>query len=198
MRELLSIVNLTKAFSQFPSIGEKTAERMAYALLEMDQEQIQFLMSSIIDVKQNIRHCPNCGALIDTPNCPYCNEERDHNTCIVVPYPKDIMIFEKMDNFHGIYHSLNGELSSIKGISINDLRINELEERIKKEHIKELILATNPTVEGETTALYIAKLFGNENINITRLAHGIPIGSNIEYSDKLTLLKAIENRTKIK
>ena len=103
-----------------------------------------------------------------------------------------------MDNFHGIYHSLNGELSSIKGISINDLRINELEKRIKKEHIKELILATNPTVEGETTALYIAKLFENENINITRLAHGIPIGSNIEYNDKLTLLKAIENRTKIK
>lgn len=198
MRELLSIVNLTKAFSQFPSIGEKTAERMAYALLEMDQEQIQFLMSSIIDAKENIRHCPNCGALIDTPNCPYCNEERDHNICIVVPYPKDIMIFEKMDNFHGIYHSLNGELSSIKGISINDLRINELKERIKREHIKELILATNPTVEGETTALYIAKLFENENINITRLAHGIPIGSNIEYSDKLTLLKAIENRTKIK
>lgn len=198
MKELLSIINLTEAFKSFPSIGEKTAERMAYAVLEMDDKKVDFLVNAINEAKEKIHQCDNCGALIDTDECPYCNETRSHDICIVVSYPKDILTFEKMDSFKGIYHVLNGEISSSKGKTIKDLRIDELTFRIKKENIKELIIATNPTLEGETTALYLGKIYEDYPVKVTRLAHGIPMGSNIEYSDNLTLLKAIENRTDLK
>lgn len=198
MKELLSIVNLTEALKAFPNIGEKTAERMAYSLLDFDEEKVNFLLDSIKDARSKIHQCPTCGALIDNDDCPYCNEDRSHDICIVVSYPKDILTFEKMESFKGTYHVLNGEISSIKGISVKDLNIDNLLTRIKKENIKELIIATNPTIEGETTALYLAKLLLNENVKVTRLAHGIPMGSNIEYSDNLTLSKALENRTDLK
>ncbi len=198
MKELLSIINLTESFKSFPSIGEKSAERMAYYLLDMDQEKVNFLIKSIEEARTKVHQCSNCGALIDTSTCPFCESERKHDTCIVVAYPKDILTFEKLDTFKGVYHVLNGEISSIKGKSIKDLRVDELKERIKKEHIKELIIATNPTIEGETTALFLAKVLENEDIKVTRLAHGVPMGGNIEYSDNLTILKALENRTDLK
>lgn len=198
MKELLSIVNLTEAFKSFPSIGEKTAERMAYAILDMDDRKVDFLINSIEEAKEKIHVCPNCGSLIDTSECPYCGKERSHDICIVVSYPKDILTFERTESFKGIYHCLNGEISSSKGKTIKDLNIDQLTYRIKKENIKELIIATNPTIEGETTALYIAKIYEDYPIKVSRLAHGIPMGANIEYSDNLTLLKALENRTDIK
>ena len=198
MKELLSIVNLTEAFKSLPSIGEKTAERMAYSILDMDDRKVDFLVNAIKEVKEKIHTCENCGALIDTSTCPYCSKERSHDICIVVSYPKDILTFEKMNSYKGIYHVLNGEISSSKGKTIKDLTIDQLTYRIKKENIKELIIATNPTLEGETTALYIGKIYEDYPIKVSRLAHGIPMGSNIEYSDNLTLLKAIENRTDLK
>ena len=198
MKELLSIVNLTEAFKSLPSIGEKTAERMAYSILDMDDRKVDFLVNAIKEAKEKIHTCENCGALIDTSTCPYCSKERSHDICIVVSYPKDILTFEKMNSYEGIYHVLNGEISSSKGKTIKDLTIDQLTYRIKKENIKELIIATNPTLEGETTALYIGKIYEDYPIKVSRLAHGIPMGSNIEYSDNLTLLKAIENRTDLK
>lgn len=198
MKELLSIVNLTEALKCFPSVGEKSAERMAYSLLDLDEDKVNFLLSSIKEARNKIHQCPNCGCLIDTDECEYCNDSRSHDICIVVSYPKDVFTFEKMESFKGIYHVLNGEISSIKGITIQDLNIDGLISRINKENIKELIIATNPTVEGETTALYLAKILEDKDIKVTRLAHGIPMGSSIEYSDNLTLTKAIENRTDLK
>jgi len=197
MKELLSIVNLTKALSLLPSVGQKSAERMAYAIIEMDEEKINFLVDSIINIKKKIHHCPNCFSLIDSEFCPYCLKRKDPSICLVCSYPKDVIMFENMDFFNGTYHVLNGEINSLKGITINDLTIDKLIYRIKKENIKEIILATNPTLEGETTALYIAKILENYPVKVSRLAHGIPMGLNLEYSDKLTLTKALENRTDI-
>lgn len=198
MKELLSIVNLTEALKCFPSVGDKSAERMAYSLLDLDEDKVNFLLSSIKEARNKIHQCPNCGCLIDTEECEYCNENKSHDICIVVSYPKDVFTFERMESFKGVYHVLNGEISSIKGITIQDLNIDGLLKRIKNENIKELIIATNPTIEGETTALYLAKILENSDIKVTRLAHGIPMGSSIEYSDNLTLTKAIENRTNLK
>lgn len=195
MNELHSITKLKEALGQFPSIGEKTAERMAYALLDMDDSKIDFILNSIKEVNELVHFCPNCGILVDTNECPICeNLNRDHSICLVVSYPKDIIPFEKTNVFKGTYHVLNGEISSIKGIGINDLNIKKLEERIIKERIKEVIIATNPTLEGETTSLYIAKLLEKHDIKVTRLARGIPMGSSLEYSDELTLIKALEGR----
>ena len=195
MNELHSITKLKEALAQFPSIGEKTAERMAYALLDMDEEKINFILDSIKEADELVHICPTCGILIDTKECPVCeNLDRDHSICLVVSYPKDIIPFEKTNAFKGTYHVLNGEISSIKGIGIYDLNIKKLEERIKKENIKEVIIATNPTLEGETTSLYIAKLLEKYEIKVTRLARGIPMGGSLEYSDELTLIKALEGR----
>lgn len=198
MKELLSIVNLTKALSFLPSVGNKSAERMSYSIIEMDEEKVNFLINSILEVRKKIHHCPNCYSLIDTDSCPYCQNRKDGSTCLVCSFPKDIILFENMDFFKGTYHCLNGEINALKGVTVNDLTISKLLERIRKENIQEIILATNPTVEGETTALYLSKILEKFPVNVTRLAHGIPMGLNIEYSDKLTLSNAYNNRTKIK
>ncbi len=198
MNELKSISKLKEALSSFPSIGEKTAERMAYSLLDMDDDKVNFIIESIKEAKEKVHFCNKCGILIDTEKCPICEDSsRDHSICLVVSYPKDVIPFEKTNSFKGTYHSLNGEISSIKGIGIKDLNILNLEKRIKEENIKELILATNPTLEGETTALYLSKFLEKYNIKITKLARGIPIGGSLEYSDELTLIKALEGRGEI-
>lgn len=200
MKELPCLTNLIDALSSFPSIGRKTAERMAFSILSMDEEKVESILKAIKDAKEKIHQCENCGALIDTTLCPYCNDSRrNHDTCIVLSYPKDVFIFDKVDEYHGQYHVLNGEISSSKGVGIDDLRINELQNRVENEGIKELILATNSTIEGEITAMYISKIFeDNKDLKVTRLARGLPMGGNIEYSDSLTLIKALENRTDIK
>lgn len=199
MNELHSIKELKEALLSFPSIGEKTAERMAYSLLNMDEKKVDFIIKSIKEAHEKVHACPTCGILIDSNECPNCeNSNRDHSSCIVVSYPKDILPFEKTNVFKGTYHSLNGEISSIKGVGIEDLNILNLEERIKKENIKEIIIATNPTLEGETTALFLVKRLEKFQIKITRLARGIPVGGSLEYSDELTIIKALEGRGEIK
>ena len=159
MKELKSITDLTYALSKFPSIGNKTAERMSYALLDMKKEDIDDLIKAIEDVTSKIHNCPICGILTEDEICPICaSKTRDHSICIVVSYPKDVLSFEEINNFNGIYHCLMGELSSYHGVNPDDLKINELIERIKKEGIKEIVIATNPSIEGETTALYLSEV----------------------------------------
>ncbi len=199
MKELNSINKLTTSFKNFPSIGGKTAERMAFNILNMPDSQVEDLLKNIKEVKEKIHQCPNCGILTEDNVCEICTSTtRDHSTCIVLSNYKDVYNFEKMGTFKGIYHVLNGDISSLKGIKPDDLRIKELVERIDKENIKEIILATNPTIEGETTALYLARILQNKDIKITRLAYGLQMGGNLDYTDELTIQKALEGRTTLK
>lgn len=199
MKDLKPVENLADSFSLFPSIGSKTAERMAYALLDMDENDVKLLIKNIEDVKEKIHPCPICGVLTDESVCSICaDQSRNHETCIVVAQSKDILPFEKIGNFNGVFHVLGGLINPSKNITPETLKINELADRIKKESIKELIIATNATPEGEITALYLSKIFDDENVKITRLAYGMPIGASFEYIDSLTLEKALNGRTKLK
>lgn len=198
MSELKALERLKESLSKLPSIGKKSAERMAFAMLEMDDEDLKEFADSIIKLKEQIHFCPICGNLTEEDICPVCKDEsRDRTTILVVSTVKDIVAFEKTEEYHGLYHVLGGTISLSKGIGIDDLNINSLLERIK-DGVKEVIIATNPTVEGETTALYLAKLLeNNADLKVTRIAYGLPMGGNLDYADSLTLSKAIEGRRKI-
>ena len=199
MKDLKAVEQLADSFSLFPSIGEKTAERMAYALLDMDENDVNLLIKRIEEVKEKIRPCPVCGILTDEEKCSICSsEDRNHEECIVVAQSKDILPFEKIGNYNGVYHVLGGLINPSKNITPETLSIDKLKERIVKENIKELIIATSATPEGEITALYLSKILSEFNLNITRLAYGMPIGASFEYIDSLTLDKALKGRTKIK
>lgn len=198
MSELKTITNLVYALSKFPSVGSKTAERMAFSLLNMKKEDVDFLVRSIEEATTKIHPCKNCGLLTEDELCEVCSDEkRTHNQCIVIPNAKDYYSFESM-HFNGIYHVLGGEISSYHGINPEDLRIKELLKRIKDENIKELIIATNPTIEGETTALYIARILKDEDIKISRIGFGLPVGGQLEYADSLTIQRSFDNRTDLK
>ena len=199
MKELNTIEKLANSFSNFQSVGAKTAERMAFNVLNMPDSQVEDLIKNLKEVKEKIHQCPICGLLTEDEICSICSSaERDHSICIVLSNYKDVYSFEKLNSFNGIYHVLGGDISSLKGITPNDLKIKELIERIDKENIQELIIATNPTIEGETTALYLAKILSNKNIKITRLAYGLSIGSSFDYTDELTIQKALDGRTNLK
>ena len=199
MKDLKAVEQLADSFSLFPSIGEKTAERMAYALLDMDENEVDLLIKRIEEVKEKIHPCPVCGILTDEEKCSICSsEDRNHEECIVVAQSKDILPFEKIGNYNGVYHVLGGLINPSKNITPETLSIDKLKERIVKENIKELIIATSATPEGEITALYLSKILSEFNLNITRLAYGMPIGASFEYIDSLTLDKALKGRTKIK
>ncbi len=199
MKELPSLNKLIDAFKSFPSIGSKTAERMAYSLLNMDEENVNNLLKAISDAKHEIHACPICGLLTEEDKCSICKDpNRDHSICIVLSDAKDVYNFEKLNNYHGVYHVLNGVISSLHGVGPDDLRIKELIKRIDDEKIKEIVIATNPTLEGETTALYIARILKDKNVKVSRLAYGLPAGGHLEYVDELTIEKALDNRTNIK
>ncbi len=198
MKELKSINRLVDSFSRLPSVGRKSAERMAYAVLNMDVKDVEEFSSALVDLKKKIKQCPKCGLYIEDDECEICNDnDRDHSTIIVLSYAKDAYNFEKLNSYKGMYHVLNGVISAIKGIGVEDLNISSLITRIDKEKIKEVIIATDPTIEGETTALYIAKLLENKNVTVTRLAYGLPMGGHIDYADSMTIMKALEGRKKI-
>lgn len=198
MKNLLAIENLIDSLSNLPSVGRKSAERMAYALLSMNEDKVNDLIKSLKDIKSKIHPCPICGLYTDEDICEVCKDKtRDHSTIIVLSYPKDVYNFEKLNTYNGTYHVLNGVISAIKGIGIEDLNIDSLINRIDKENVKEIIIATDPTIEGETTALYLAKELESKNIKITRLAYGLPMGGHIDYADTLTISKALEGRKKI-
>ena len=171
---------------------------MAYALLNMDEEDINEFSDALKNLKQSIHVCPICGFLTEGEECEICeSEDREKDVLMVVSYPKDVIAFENAETYHGLYHVLNGVISVSKGGSIEDLNVNSLFERIEKQHFREVIIATNPTIEGETTALYLAKLLQDKPVSVTRLAYGLPMGGHLDYADALTLEKAIEGRRKI-
>ncbi len=193
-----TINNLIECFKKFPGIGEKTAERMALACLTMDDETIELFKKSLENSKIKIKKCEKCGNLSEETECDICKDKtRDSQTLCIVEESKNVILFEKIGTFKGKYHVLNGLISPLDGINPEDINIDSLLKRIEKEDIKEIIIAVKPTVEGETTALYIRKLLENKNIIVSKIAHGIPMGADIDYIDPLTLEIALSERSKI-
>ncbi len=193
-----TINNLIECFKKFPGIGEKTAERLALSCLEMDDETIETFSKSLKDSKTKIKKCQICGNLSEDDICTICKDEsRDKHLLCVVEESKNIILFEKIGTFNGVYHVLNGLISPLDGINPEDINIASLISRIEKENIKEVILAVKPTVEGETTALYIKKKLEGKPIIISKIAHGIPIGADMDYIDSLTLEIALSERSQI-
>ena len=193
-----TILNLIECFKKFPGIGEKTAERLALATLNMDANIIDLFSKSLEDGKTKIKKCSRCGSLTEDDLCQICTDEnRDTSTLCVVEECKNVILFEKIGTYKGLYHVLGGLISPLEGINPEDIHIDELINRIKNENIKEVILAIKPSVEGETTALYIRKMLEGTDVKISKIAHGIPMGADIDYIDPLTLEMAIEDRTTI-
>ena len=189
------IVRLTTQLSRLPGIGQKTAQRLAYHILDTPLAQAQELAAAILAAREKVTDCPICGTYTDVSPCGICADtSRDGSVLCVVCDAKDVVAMERTREFHGKYHVLHGVLSPVDGVGPNDIRINELVERVKAGGVKEVILATNPDVEGEATASYIARLLKPMGVNCTRIAHGIPIGGNLEYTDEVTLAKAMEGR----
>ena len=198
MEKLKALERVEESFGKLPSVGKKSAERMAYALLDMEEDDLLEFSDAIKTLKKTIHTCPICGALTEHDVCDICSDNsRDRRTVLVVSYPKDVIAFEKADGYRGLYHVLGGTISVSRGKGVDELSIDSLLERIEKEQIKEVIIATNPTVDGETTALYLAKLLEKYEVNVTRIAYGLPMGGNLDYTDSLTLSKALEGRRKI-
>ena len=198
MDKLKPLSRLEDSLAKLPSVGRKSAERMAFAMLEMSDEDLNEFVEAIGSLKRDIHFCPECGMLTSEERCEICsNPNRDQSVLMVVSYPKDVLSLEKSNGYNGLYHVLNGELNLAKGRDVSSLNITTLIERVAKGNIKEVIMATNPTVDGETTALYITKLLEPYNVNVTRLAYGLQMGGNIDYTDQLTLLKALEGRRKL-
>ena len=187
---------LVDSLRKLPGVGIKSAERYAFEMLKFTEEEVDSFIESLVGLKE-IKYCSICGNLSDEDTCDICKDTyRDKNMICVVQHAKDVVAMEKTQEYHGVYHVLNGAISTSKGIMPEDINIESLIERVNEE-TKEIILATDPTVEGETTALYIAKLLEKKNVNVTRLAHGLPMGGHLDYADELTLIKAMEGRKKI-
>ena len=198
MEKLKALERLEESLAKLPGVGKKSAERMAYSMLNFSDEDLLEISESIKDLKTNIRFCKTCGMISEEDECEICKDkERNDSIIMVVSYPKDVIAIEKSGTYNGKYHVLNGEISLSKGINIDNLNLPSLYERLSSNVVREIILATNPTIDGETTALYLAKALEKYNINITRLAYGLQMGGNLEYVDPLTLSKALEGRHKL-
>ena len=193
-----SIERLTVQLGRLPGIGRKTAARLAYHILGVPEEQAQELAKAITDARSKVHNCPICGTYTDGELCEICADPRRRTDVIcVVSDPKDVIAMEKTREFTGRYHVLFGALSPMEGVGPKDIRINELLERCKDNEVKEVILATNPDVEGEATATYIARLLRPMDVRCTRIAHGVPVGGDLEYTDEVTLFKALEGRREV-
>lgn len=193
------INNLIECFKKLPGIGEKTAERLALSTLEMDDDVIKLFSTSLKDVKFKIKRCSLCNNLSESDLCEVCKDSknRDAHTICIVEEPKNVILFEKVGTYNGLYHVLDGLISPLDGINPEDINISTLIDRIRKEEIKEVIIAVKPSIEGETTALYISKLLEGMNVTVSKIAHGIPIGVDMEYIDTLTLEMALEDRKNV-
>ena len=190
-----SIKSLIESFKCLPGIGEKTAERLAFSVLELEEEQISLFSDSLKEVHDKIHKCSICNTLTDQDQCFICSDAtRDSRVLCVVEDSKTVFLFEKLGMFHGKYHVLDGLISPLDGVNPEDIGLGELLERIHKENFQEIIFAFKPSIEGETTSLYIKKILEDMNIKITRLASGVPIGADMEYIDSLTLERAISDR----
>ena len=193
-----SLRNLMDSFKNLPGIGEKTAERLAFSVLHMDKEKVEKFSTSLIDVKEKIKKCSICHHLTEDEICSICKDStREQKIICVVEEPKNIILFENVGSFHGKYHVLDGLISPLDGINPDSLNIASLVKRVQEENIEEIILALTPSIEGETTSLYISKLFDNTNVVVSKIAQGVPIGTDMEYIDSLTLEMALDERKKI-
>ena len=191
------ISKLIEEFSSLPGIGAKSAQRLAFHVLNMPMEQVESLSSAILEAKKNVKYCKCCYTLTDDDICPICkNPSRDHKTIMVVENTRDLAAYEKTAKFEGVYHVLHGAISPMLGIGPNDIRLKELMVRLEQD-VDEVIIATNSSLEGETTAMYISKLIKPTGIKVTRIASGVPVGGDLEYIDEVTLLRALEGRTLI-
>ena len=198
MENLKSLEALQEQLSKLPGVGKKSAERMAYALLDFPDEELKDIAKAISSLKEKIHFCPICGMISDIDGCYICDDSsRDQTSLMIVSYPKDVMSLEKSGAYNGLYHVLNGEISLSKGLDVSNLNIESLFKRLDEGNIKEIILATNPTIDGETTSGYLNKLLEKYEIKVTRLAYGLQMGGNLDYVDPLTLSKALEGRHKI-
>lgn len=187
--------NLIECLKDFPGVGDKSAERMAFAIMNFDKERITFFSDSLIAVRDNIRRCSVCNNITDKEVCSICsNNARKKDVIFVVEKPKDVILFEKINYFNGVYHVLDGLISPLEGINPEDINIKRLIERIDEDNVKEIILALKPSIEGETTMQYIRKLLENKNVKVTKIATGIPIGTDMEYIDSMTLELSLEER----
>lgn len=198
MKTLRSIQQLTESFHKLPGIGLKTAERLAQSIIELRVEDVETFADALKDVKYNIHPCSICGMYTEEDTCEICKSSRPKQTLVVVSFQKDILAFERIEQSTFRYHVLGGVLSASKGVRIEDLNINSLLTRIDKDQVQEVILATNPTLEGETTAQYLASMLGKKSLKLTRLGYGLPMGGHLDYADALTLSKALSGRTKMK
>lgn len=190
-----SLKELIDSLKYLPGVGEKTAERYAFSLINQDEEKVEVLSEAILKAKKDIKRCSICNGLTDKDKCDICTDKtRDNNVLCVVEDPKSVFIFEKLGAFKGLYHVLSGLISPLDGVSPNDIGLDKLIERIRKEKYKEIILAFKPSIEGETTSLYIKRVLEGLDINITKIASGIPMGADMEYIDTITLERALKDR----
>ena len=199
MKKLQSLERLETSFNKLPSVGKRSAERMAYAVLNMSEEDAIEFANAIVELKHSIKKCSVCGNFMENDGlCNICSDEsRNKELLMVVSFAKDIIAFENSEGFNGLYHVLGGVIAPSKGIGVESLNFDSLIKRIETGQIKEVILATNPTIEGETTALYLAKKLEAYKVNVTRLAYGLTMGGQLDYTDSVTLVRALEGRRKL-
>lgn len=191
------ISKLIEELSRLPGIGAKSAQRLAFHIINMPEDQVQKLSSTIIDAKRNVRYCSKCMTLTDKELCPICSSpNRNQKLIMVVENPRDLAAYEKTQKFDGVYHVLHGAISPMLGIGPADIKLKELMQRLQ-EDVEEVIIATNSSLEGETTAMYISKLIKPTGIKVTRIASGVPVGGDLEYIDEVTLLRALEGRVQL-
>ena len=190
------IGKLINKFTRLPGVGTKTAQRYAYKIINMTEEEVEEFAECLLDAKRKVRYCKICGDFTDKEVCDIC-ANRDHSVICVVKEPKDVLAMEKAREFKGVYHFLHGVISPMEGVTPDDIRIKELLARISEGGVKEIIMATNPDVEGEATAMYISSLVKPFGIKVTRLAHGIPVGGELEYADEITISRALTDRKEI-
>ena len=192
------ITRLIEKFASLPGIGRKSAQRLAFHVIAMDDSAVAELAEAIISAKRDVKYCSVCCNLTDSDICPVCaNPKRDHKTIMVVESPKDMAAYEKTKEYNGVYHVLHGAISPMAGISPSDIKLKELLERIQKDTPNEIILATSTNVEGEATAMYISKLIKPLGIKVTRIANGVPVGGDLEFVDQVTLMRALEGRREL-
>jgi len=193
-----ALQNLADQFARLPGIGGKTAQRLAFYVLGLSEEAAQEFADAIMDAKKSVHTCPVCQNLTDRELCPICDDDmRDHSLICVVAEPKDVIAMERSREFRGVYHVLHGVISPLNHVTQDDIKIKELLMRVASGEIREIIMATNPDTEGEATAMYISRLLRPMEVKVTRLAYGVPVGSQLEYADEVTLSRALEGRQEI-
>ena len=193
-----ALERLTEQFARLPGIGSKSAQRLAFHVLSLPDEQAEEFAAAITDAKKTVKTCPVCQNLTDQELCPICaDSERNHSVICVVAEPKDVIAMERAREYHGVYHVLHGVISPLNHVGPDDIRIRELLSRVGQGDVQEIIMATNPDTEGEATALYIARLLKPFGVKVTRLAYGIPVGGHLEFADDATLMRALEGRREL-